>query len=39
VNSRSKETRTRQDGPLEIIEVGEWGRAFSAGEVEGLDGW
>ncbi len=30
VNSRSKETRTRQDGPLEIIEVGEWGRAFSA---------
>lgn len=30
VNSRDKKSRERMDGPIRIIEVGEWGRAFSA---------
>ncbi len=30
VNSRDRQTRKRRDGNIRIIEVGEWGRAFSA---------
>ncbi len=30
VNSRTRKTRQRMEGAVNIIEVGEWGRAFSA---------
>ncbi|MCB2154653.1 glycosyltransferase [bacterium] len=39
VNSRTKETREREYEGLRIIEVGEWGRAFSAPLSPSFPGW
>lgn len=39
VNSRSRETRERVVHGVRVIEVGEWGRAFSAPLSPSLPGW